>query len=126
MRRLLVLGSFLALAASATAFGATRIYSDAHGGSFPVEPEKVKYTKSQSGAGEPVTLKNLSWNHWGDEKAEATGTIKACPTPSSCFTSDADVTAKRKVRVGSSSYYTKLAVLFGQNGIKISLPTPNG
>jgi predicted secreted Zn-dependent protease len=126
MRRLLALGSVLALAGSATALAETRIYSDTHGGSFPVEPEKVKYSKSLSGAGEPVTLKNLSWRHWGADHAEATGTIKACPTPDSCFTTDAEVTAKRRVRHGDASYYTKLVVFFGQNGIKIGLPTPGG
>jgi hypothetical protein len=126
MKRIIVLTLAVALCSSAAAFAETRIYSDTHGGSFPVEPEKVKYTKSQSGAGEPVTLKNLKWKHWGDAKATATGRIKACPSPDSCFTSDADVTAKRKVRSGGASYYTKLVVFFGQNGIKIGLPTPAG
>ena len=125
MRRLLVLGTVLAVAASAVAAAETRIYSNAHRGSFPVKPAKLVYAKSQTGAGESVTLTKLDWRDWGDGKAESDGRLQACPSRDSCFVTDAEVKAKRKQRIGDASYYTRLVVFFGQNRIKIRLPTPS-
>ena len=126
MRRLLALGLLVAVSVPASALGETRIYSDARGGSFPVEPAKLKYSKAHSGAGERITLRGLDWRRWGEDDAESDGELQGCPSNDSCFVADAELKAKRKQRSGGASYYTKLVVSFGQNRIKIGLPLPSG
>jgi hypothetical protein len=124
--RLISVALVVGLGSSAAAVAETRIYSNADGGSFPVKPTRLEYSKSQSGAGGPVTLKHLSWRNWGEDAAESDGTMKACPEVGGCFVIDAELKAKKKQRSGGASYYTKLVVSFGQNRIKIGLPLPSG
>jgi hypothetical protein len=124
MRSALSLGLLLALAIPAAALGQTRIYSDAGGGGFPVEPSRLEYSKAHSGAGESITLRGLDWRSWGNAKAISDGRLSACPDRDSCFVTDAELKAKRKQRSGAISYYTKLVVSFGQNRITIELPLP--
>ncbi|HEY8001117.1 MAG: hypothetical protein ACHQJ5_04425 [Vicinamibacteria bacterium] len=124
MRRLIVLTSVLALVTAATALAETRIYSGANGGSFPVEPAKLKYSAAEAGYPQSFVFKQLDWKHWGDDKATSDAKLKSCSNSSgSCFTTNAELTAKKKQKGNTGAYYTKLKVLFGQNGVVIGLPT---
>lgn len=125
MRRLLVIAAVLVLATASAALAKTVIYSGAHSGSFPSKPSKLKYSAGETGTQQSLKLKDLEWKDWGDSKATSPTTLKSCSDQAGCFTTtDASVKAKKPVTLDSITYYTKLVVLFGQNGIKFSLPTP--
>jgi hypothetical protein len=125
VRLFALLTAAVLLAAASSAAAKTVIFSDAHGGSFPSKPSKLKYTNDETGSQGSVTAKNLDWTHWGDSKATATATVKICSNQGGCFTtSDASVKAKKRVVLDTIGYYRKLIVYFGQNAIQFSLPTP--
>lgn len=127
MKKILVLSVLLALAACAPVAAAekTRIYSSAGSGSFLVEPEKLKYTPEDFGGDQTFALKGLKWEDWGEAKAAGTGTLKSCVDGSDCFTVDATVkVSKLKRNDGDPDrYYGQLRIAFGQNAVKLGLPT---
>lgn len=117
----------LAMIASASgAAAATRIYSDAGGGSFPIEPVRLEYTASQSGSGAALTLKRLEWKSWGAERARGAGRLKGCVSGGECYRSAVRVTAKRLRSSSGERYYTKLRLRFGQQAFAFGLPLPGG
>jgi hypothetical protein len=125
MKRLIALTAALVLACTAAAAAQTVIYSGTDGGTFPSEPGKLKYSKSETGTQESLKLKNLDWKNWGSDKATSPTKAKICSGSGGCFTTtDASVKAKKRVELDTIGYYTKLVVSFGQNAIKFELPTP--
>ena len=124
MKRLAVITCCFFLATASAAFAKTVIYSGAHGGSFPSEPAKLKYSESETGTVQSLKLKALDWKNWGGSKATSPAELTACSDAAGCFTTDASVKAKKRVSLDTVGYYTKLVVSFGQNAIKFSLPTP--
>jgi hypothetical protein len=125
MNRLLLLTTALLLVMASTALASTVIYSGAGGGSFPSEPAKLKYSAGETGTTQSFKLTNLDWKNWGKTKATSPAKVKACSSAAGCFTtSDASVKAKKRVKIDTIGYYTKLVVSFGQNAIKFPLPTP--
>ena len=107
---------------------AVAIYSSAGHGSFPSEPEKLKYTPDEFGGSQTYTLKELEWKDWGRTKAEASGTLKSCVDGADCFTVDATAKASRILRNDGddTGYYGRIRIVFGQNAVKLRLPTPAG
>ena len=125
MKLIALITAAVLLIAAPAALAKTVIYTGAHGGDFVSKPEKLKYSSSETHTTQSVKLKDLSWSHWGDGKATSPATAKLCSDDAGCFTTeDASVKAKKRVSLDSIGYYTKLAVTFGQNKIKFSLPTP--
>jgi len=115
----------LTAALPASAGNEVRIYSGAHGGSFPVKPEKLKYSVAETGAGIAVVYKNIEWADWGARPATGHGKIRGCPTTGSCFTSDVVLKARRQRSRGAIRYYTRLVATFGQQRFGIRLPLPS-
>ena len=120
----LVTAAVLLIAAPA-ALGKTFTYTGADGGDFVSKPEKLKYSAKETVSAQSVKAENLSWRHWGKDKATSNAEVTLCSDSAGCFTTkDASVKAKKRVELDSIGYYTKLVVTFGQNQIKFSLPTP--
>ena len=125
MKLIAILTAAVLLVAAPAALAKTYVYTGAHGGDFLSKPSKLKYSAKETDTTQSATLKDLHWKHWGDEKATSPTTAKFCSDQAGCFTTeDASVKAKKLVTLDSIGYYTKLAVTFGQNKIKFSLPTP--
>ena len=126
MKKLAVVTAAVLLITAPAALAKTVIFTDAHGGDFVSKPEKLKYSDAQTGGQGTVKAKDLDWSHWGDGKATSPATVTLCDADGrDCFTtSDASLKAKKRVSLDSIGYYTKLAVTFGQNKIKFTLPTP--
>ncbi len=130
MKKLLLLSVLLTIAttAPATAAGKARIYSSVGVASFLVEPAKLKYTPDDFGGEQSYALKRLEWTRWGKAKAKGTGTLKSCLDGEDCFTVDAAVKASKLLKNDGDPdrYYGKLRITFGQNAVKLGLPTPAG
>jgi len=127
MKRVLLLSGLVAIAAAApaSAAGDVRIYSSVGVGSFLVEPEKLKYTPDDFGGSQSYSLKGLEWEKWGKPKTEGAATLKSCVDGEDCFTVDATVKASKLRRNDGDPdrYYGQLRIVFGQNAVKLGLPT---
>jgi hypothetical protein len=129
MKKGLLLSLLITAAVAVPAFAAeTAIYSSAHHGSFPVEPAKLKYTPDEFGGSQIYVLKELEWKDWGRRKAEGSGTLQSCVDGGDCFTVDALIKASHiLVNDGDPvGYYSRARIIFGQNAVKLRLPTPAG
>ena len=126
MKKLAIVIAAVLLVAAPAALAKTVIFTDAHGGDFVKKPEKLKYSNAETGGQGTVKAKDLHWSDWGDGKATSPATVTLCNADGNeCFTtSDASLKAKKRIELDSIGYYTKLVVLFGQNGIKFPLFTP--
>src|SRR5688572_23948180 len=100
MKKTFLLSVLLVLVASvpAAAAGKARIYSSTGGGSFLVEPEKLKYTPDEFGGSQTYALKQLEWDDWGKAKVEGTGVLKSCVDGGDCFTVDATLKASHPLK----------------------------